>query len=678
MSAVPVPSDEDLRRFLLGSLPAEQVEVVRAWLDADPARAECLDGLAARDPLLDAFTAPGDHDTLSPGSLERVARAVAEALRQGPLDETPDSSRPDGTIVTSRPSVWPPVRLGQFRIVRELGHGGMGYVFEAEDEKLGRHVAIKVLTPELASRPDATKRFLREARAAATVEHENVVPILHVGENGGVPYIVMPLLKGESLQARLKRDVKLPTADVLRIGCDVATGLAAAHDRGLVHRDMKPANVWLDADSGRARVLDFGLAKLSDGADALTDSRALMGTPAYIAPELLDGNPATARTDLFSLGATLYECATGAKAFDGPSITAIFNAVNACRPKPPIEANPDVPPALSALILRLLSRNPSERPADARAVAETLALQPTTPDPATVTWTPAVHPSTAVAQTRQPRQIQIGCVITVSLCLLVAVGYGAMSRYAAMQRELAERERPAERDAAEAQARLAREDALRKALEAEASKAMQKVVSKAQYRGRVDVKVARTIDGRERLLRLNEEGALPLRLKDAFVIEAEVDPPAYVYVVWVDPDHDVTPVYPWNPGKGWNTRPAKEEPVGRLTLPPNVKNRYTAPDAKPGLATMVMFARPTPLDVPDTEVERWFKQLPEIALPGGKETAAVWFENFAERTDPNAQRTFTETESNDTFIVWQSQLQKAMAGKASFQAAVSFARVGNK
>src|SRR5262249_33939385 len=150
-----------------------------------------------------------------------------------------------------------------------------------------------------------------------------------------------------------------------------------------------------------------------------------------------------------------------------------------------------------------------------------------------------------------------------------------------------------------------------------------------QYRGRVDVKVARTIDGREKLLRLNELGALPLRQKDPFVIEVEVEPPAYVYVVWVDPDHDVTPVYPWNPKQGWNTRPANEEPVGKLTLPPNTDNRYTAPKAKPGVATMVMFARSTPLDVPDAAVEKWFQELPEIELPKDGDTGAMWFENFA-------------------------------------------------
>jgi tRNA A-37 threonylcarbamoyl transferase component Bud32 len=609
----------------------------------------------------------------------------------------------------------------------------MGYVFEAEDEKLGRRVAVKVLTPELARKPEAAARFLREARTAAAVEHENVVPILHVGEEvppakpegfGGVPYIVMPLLRGESLADRIRRDRNLPLAEVLRIGRDVAAGLGAAHSRGLVHRDMKPANVWLDADTGRARVLDFGLARLSDGADALTDSRALMGTPAYMAPEQLDGQPATPRSDLFGLGATLYECATGVKAFDGPSITAILNAVNECRPKPLTELNPEVPAALAALIGRLLAKDPAGRPADARAVIAGLDLRSTDDGVPTDTW---VEPGSRTKGKPNRRGWFIGGGIVAVVAAVVIVWLATRSPAPAVVEVPSPKTDPSEPVAP-------KKDEPRP----------------VQYRGRVDVRVARTVDGREKLLRLNEFGALPLKQNDPFVIEAEVDPPAYVYVVWVDPDHDITPVYPWDAKKGWGSRPPEEQPVSRLVLPPNVKNRYRAPQAKPGIATIVMFARPDRLDVPDDVVRGWFEALPEIPLPESfmlsehvfkelrlvsvppsvlaklnalkdkefsrdefkkalnrvlgsadaevylniildraplpqnADAAAAWFENFTERKDPQWLRTygklraFDETASVDPFVGWQGQLQKALGGRAQFQTAVSFARTGRK
>jgi hypothetical protein len=180
------------------------------------------------------------------------------------------------------------------------------------------------------------------------------------------------------------------------------------------------------------------------------------------------------------------------------------------------------------------------------------------------------------------------------------------------------------------------------------------------------------------LLRLNEAGALPLRQTDKFRVEGRVEPAAYLYVVWVDPEHDVTPVYPWDPKLGWGSRPAKEEPVGRVSLPPNTGNRYTAPDAKDGVATMVLFASPTPLDVPDEVVRGWFEGLPDLPLPAGGEQAAVWFDDYVEVRDPDRTRTFEVVGSDDPFARWQGQLQQVLGGKAAFQTAVSFARTGGK
>jgi hypothetical protein len=197
--------------------------------------------------------------------------------------------------------------------------------------------------------------------------------------------------------------------------------------------------------------------------------------------------------------------------------------------------------------------------------------------------------------------------------------------------------------------------------------------TRVRYSGQVNVKVFR--DGR--YLSLREAGALPLRKTDEFLIEGEVKPPAYLYVVWVDPGHDITPVYPWDATKGWGSRPAKEETVKDVRLPR--KGRYTAPDAKPGVATMVLFARSTPLDVPDEVVQKWFEGLPDLPLPAGGEQAAVWFDDYVEVVrDPDRPRTFGVVGSDDAFARWQGQLQKVLGDRAAFQTAVSFARTGRK
>ncbi len=269
-------------------------------------------------------------------------------------------------------------RLGHYRVLRVLGRGGMGIVFEAEDERLKRRVALKVMLPSAASNPAARKRFVREAETAARVEHDNIVPIYDVAEPNGVPFIAMPLLVGEPLDAKLKAGAPLPVPDALTIGRHIAEGLAAAHAAGLIHRDIKPANVWLErgADGGfkRARILDFGLARPVGAGAELTHSGAVMGTPAYMAPEQAQGGPIDHRADLFSLGCTLYQMATGRRPFLGGDTYSVLTALATQTPPLPITVNPAVPPALSTLIEGLLAKNPADRrPATAHAVAEELA-----------------------------------------------------------------------------------------------------------------------------------------------------------------------------------------------------------------------------------------------------------------------------------------------------------------
>ncbi len=272
-----------------------------------------------------------------------------------------------------------PARIGEYVLLGELGHGGMGVVYRAEDPRLKREVALKVMLPQLAANPQAKARFVREARAQAKVEHDHVAAIHQVNDHDGLPYIVMPLLKGMTLQAALKANPRPPLAEVIRIGRETAEGLAAAHEKGLVHRDIKPANVWLEGKKLRVKVLDFGLARVSDtdadteGTDGpVTREGAVVGTPAYMSPEQGRGLPVDGRTDLFSLGVMLYQMTTGELPFRGSTTLAILTALAVDNPPPPITRNPAVPPQLSDFVMRLLAKDPAYRPPTAEIAAEEL------------------------------------------------------------------------------------------------------------------------------------------------------------------------------------------------------------------------------------------------------------------------------------------------------------------
>ncbi len=279
--------------------------------------------------------------------------------------------------------------FSRYHILSTLGAGGMGTVFRARDRELRREVALKQMKPELAAQQELRARFLREARAMAAVTDEHVVVVYDVGEADGCPYFVMPLLRGETLAARLERQGALPPREVIRLGEQVARGLAAAHARRLVHRDLKPSNIWLQrpprkrrgAQPGRDQVklLDFGLVRAGASAsgaappESLTTPGMLLGTVSYMAPEQAeDPRRADARSDLFSLGCVLYDAATGRHAFDGPTPLSILRQLATVDPPPPTEVNPAVPPALSAVIMELLTKDPAGRPASAVAVARRL------------------------------------------------------------------------------------------------------------------------------------------------------------------------------------------------------------------------------------------------------------------------------------------------------------------
>jgi serine/threonine protein kinase/WD40 repeat protein len=373
----PCPPPDTFRRLLIGRLALAEAEPVAAHLDACPGCVAALAGLAADDTLADALHATASGTPPPPS--ERL-HAVMERLRQLPRATTTDApanseEAPDLAFLAPAQAPDEIGRLGGYRVLRLLGSGGMGLVFEAEDEQLRRRVALKVMRPEVACKPTAKSRFLREARLAAALDHDHVVHIYQVGEDRGVPFLTMQFLEGMSLEMLLKRGGRLKLAQVLRIGRQIAAGLAAAHERGLIHRDVKPGNVWIEKEhGGRVKLLDFGLARSLDTGEPLTQSGAIVGTPAYMAPEQARGETVDARADLFSLGCVLYELTTGRRPFAGPNPMAILNSLALHTPPAPRQVDAEVPAALSELVMQLLEKDPAKRPASAREVESRLAV----------------------------------------------------------------------------------------------------------------------------------------------------------------------------------------------------------------------------------------------------------------------------------------------------------------
>ncbi len=252
--------------------------------------------------------------------------------------------------------------LGPYRVLRRLGGGGMGVVYEAEDTRLGRRVAIKLLPSEWSRHPGSKERFLREARAASGIDHPNVCTIHDLGESdGGRLFLVMALARGETLQQRLENE-PLPVTEARDLAVQIARGLEPAHAAGIVHRDVKPANVMVaETDDGpEAKILDFGIAKIA-GEAGLTQTGGSLGTPYYMSPEQAAGQPVDARTDVWSLGVVLYEMLAGRRPFEGDNQLAVLRAITDSDLEPLDRLRPQVPESLGRTVEKALAKDPAER-----------------------------------------------------------------------------------------------------------------------------------------------------------------------------------------------------------------------------------------------------------------------------------------------------------------------------
>jgi hypothetical protein len=574
-------------------------------------------------------------------SMERLAGllgaagAAGEGLATGEASSTGDRrTSPSFDFLDPPDSAGAIGRLGPYRILEVLGQGGMGVVFKAEEPQPRRLVALKVMRPEYAS-PEARRRFLREGQALATVEHERVVPVFRVDEADGVPYLVMPLLKGESLEDRLRRDRLLPLPEVLRVGREMAEGLAALHAAGLVHRDVKPSNVWLREPDGRVLLLDFGLAREEKPGEALTDAGAVVGTASYMSPEQAEGLPVDGRTDLFSLGTVLYRMTAGELPFTGTSTLGVLKQVTSHAPPPPHQRNPVVPPALSELVMRLLAKERDARPATAAEIAQRLAALEAGP-----------------AAARPPR---LPLVAAALLAGVVAVGALVAAALTWPRPEPAGPSASAPPPAPE------------------------------PFRGWIDAQVWDDKDAERQGLRLHQNRALPLRPNDKLRITAGLNRPGYLYVVWLDSRGRATPVYPWqapNPDQDfpdWGDWPDQEEPRKWLTLPDDPKGAGSLGDGPSGMETLLLMVRSEPWPR-DRKMETLFAGLPEQpGLPDPQERA--WFENgrlVLDELDRAPVKFGRPQAPNDPVVRTQALLAGLRPGECDYTRAVCFAYRGSK
>lgn len=276
-----------------------------------------------------------------------------------------------------------PEKLGRYDIIRELGKGAMGIVYEGKDPNIGRRVAIKTARRDVMEATgmadEMMERFLREAQAAGTLNHPNIITIFDADEQDGIAYIAMEFLEGGDLQDLLEKRARLGEKEILEIGATIAEALAAAHDQGIVHRDIKPANIIMPTGKP-LKIADFGIAHVSDS--NLTQEGALIGTPHYMSPEQFMGQKVDGRSDLFSVAVILYEMLTGEKPFTGEALSTVMHHVIRTDPVPPNELNFSISDATNQVVMKGMSKKPGDRYADGRAFAAALReCIKTKPDP---------------------------------------------------------------------------------------------------------------------------------------------------------------------------------------------------------------------------------------------------------------------------------------------------------
>jgi len=651
IAASPCPGRIDLQQFLLGQCSDADVEAFEKHLEHC---AGCMQQLAGMQPA-DAVVESLRHGrgTPLPADLQvskLIDRLKALYLPAASLIHTRD--RGDGpTPADGSDQPGPPWVIGRYRVVELIGQGGMGTVYRGHDPELDRVVAIKVPRYPMPLESSLRTRFLREARAAARVRHVNVCPVYDVGEHQGWSYVVMAYIDGRSLAEQFADGRPLECRRAVLLAAQVARALEAVHAHGIIHRDLKPGNILIDP-SGQALVSDFGLARPENDTEQLSADGAVIGTPAYMAPEQAAGKSTSVGrwSDLYSLGVVLYQMLTGRLPFEAESARALLDKSMHEKPAPPSQYRPDLDPALEAIVLKAMAARVEDRFQSARDMAEALerwlAGQPV--NVAVPSWS---APTVALRR-GQPRRVRRRWLPATVLAVVVLAGAGYVGLLLSGRTSVPS---------------SAREVAVTSA-----------PVAPPPFRGTITAHVWEERDNPDRRgLALNMPGALPLRVGDGVRVEAKLNRPGYLYLIWIDSDGKAAPLYPWRPGH-WDERPAQEEPRQVLDLPDDRVKAWPISPGPSGMETILMLVRDTPLPR-DVDLRARFQGLPraQFQLKG-----AIWFENGAVvRSDIERERgpNFLATRRiEDPVLQTQQLLRERLQGSVcDYSLAVSFTTQGN-
>lgn len=380
------PTQEELRKCVYNQLSANEIESLKSHVKMCPKCRVSFTAILKEKvgqenqgigPIPPGTKADAKASPIAPVSAMQNPEDAAQQKTDSPLYSTQKK------VITPQlkpayPFLEPPTKpgglgcLGDYELIRVLGEGGMGIVFEADDKKLGRKVALKVLRPELTDE-NFRQRFEREGKISSSIQDDNICLVYQAGVHKLVSFMAMEFLKGEDLDEKLKRDGWLPIPVVFKIAKQMALGLAAAHEKKLIHRDIKPANVWLESsgpggDFKRVKLLDFGLAKSTEVESTLTAKGMIVGTPNYMAPEQICGEPLDERADLFSLGCVMYRMLSGKIPFEKENTLAVLHAVVESEIPSLNDLDQKLPKEVYGLMTKLLSKDPADRPATARKV----------------------------------------------------------------------------------------------------------------------------------------------------------------------------------------------------------------------------------------------------------------------------------------------------------------------
>jgi len=294
-------------------------------------------------------------------------------------------------------------RIGKYKLIKEIGRGGMGEVYLAEDTESGEKLALKILPPELTRSPQYVERFHREAKAISSLDHPNIIKVYEIGEEEGVHYIAMEFLGGAALGDLLRKRGRLPVSEAVRIIISIAEALECAHSSGIVHRDVKPDNILSD-ENGRFKIMDFGIARITEGTQ-LTMTGTIMGTPEYMSPEQAGGKKVDQRTDIYSLGIVFYEMLTGRVPFHAETALEVIQMHLTQTPESPKTLNPNIPGNLSAIIGKMVEKNPADRYASFRHVVNAISQAiPKTMIEATGAHATAIQPKKEPLPARHPAE----------------------------------------------------------------------------------------------------------------------------------------------------------------------------------------------------------------------------------------------------------------------------------